>query len=245
MGPTRRVCIVGFGYGGIGCVRECLKEGLKPCCFEIQDGMCGLWRYKENNIEGCGSVMNCTRVLASKEFSTCSDILLSDNLPIYLHHSQVYKETVQHVEKMGLNKYVKFQHRVESVRKADDYQETGRWKVTVKDLQSEKVTEDIFDAVMICTGHHAYPNEPKFPDQEKFQGRVIHSLGYKTNAGYEGKRVVVVGGGNSAIDSAVDVSHVAKTISISNILGVICKFANFTRNKRPTEDTEIDFGFRR
>ena len=66
---------------------------------------------------------------------------------------------------------------------------------------------DFWDLV----GHHTIPYMPDpWPGQEDFQGKIIHSHDYKNLHGYEDKVLVVVGIGNSACDTAVDVSRIAK-----------------------------------
>ena len=55
---------------------------------------------------------------------------------------------------------------VSSVNKRPDFPTTGQWDViTEKDGKKESA---VFDAVMICSGHHVYPNIPK----ESFPGKV-------------------------------------------------------------------------
>lgn len=73
--------------------------------------------------------------------------------------------------------------------------------------------EEIFDGVLVCSGHHAIPHWPKpFPGQNEFKGRIVHSHDYKDHKGYEDKVVVVVGIGNSGIDVAVEQSRIAKQV---------------------------------
>ena len=54
-----------------------------------------------------------------------------------------------------------------------------------------------FDAVMVCSGHHWAPRWPTFPGMDRFKGVQMHSHSYKDPAPVAGKRVVVVGVGNS------------------------------------------------
>jgi dimethylaniline monooxygenase (N-oxide forming) len=73
--------------------------------------------------------------------------------------------------------------------------------------------------VLVCTGHHAKPNLPTFPGQDKFKGRIIHSHSYKDHIGYEDKNVIVVGIGNSGVDLACELSRIAKSVYISTRRG--------------------------
>lgn len=66
---------------------------------------------------------------------------------------------------------MQFRHKVIQVTKADDFEKTGRWKVTALDLDTNNEVISTFDGVMVCTGHHVKPLIPKFKGQEKFKGK--------------------------------------------------------------------------
>src|SRR6185437_2379008 len=73
-------------------------------------------------------------------------------------------------EKCGFQKFVKYRHEVEHLEQSSNYETTGQWSVKVRDLSSGVVRNEIFDAVMVCTGHHVTPLVPKFANQHKFKG---------------------------------------------------------------------------
>ncbi|XP_010218215.1 PREDICTED: dimethylaniline monooxygenase [N-oxide-forming] 5-like, partial [Tinamus guttatus] len=58
-----------------------------------------------------------------------------------------------------------------------------------------------------------------FKGLEKFKGRYLHSREYKTPQAFSEQRVVVVGTGNSGIDIAVELGHVAKQVFLSTRRG--------------------------
>lgn len=72
---------------------------------------------------------------------------------------------------------------------------------------------ETFDCVFLCTGHHVEPYKPAFKGLDSFKGKVIHSHSYKDHVGYEDKRVVIVGIGNSGGDIAVELSRIASQAS--------------------------------
>ena len=59
-------------------------------------------------------------------------------------------------------------------------------------------------AVVSATGTWSAPNEPRLPGQGEFGGRVLHSAAYTSPEGFAGRRVVVVGGGNSGAQIVAD-----------------------------------------
>lgn len=73
-----------------------------------------------------------------------------------------------YAEHFKLHKNIFFNHEVVQVCKSEDHARTGRWRVRYAVDGNE--TEEIFDGVMICNGHHVFPRSVKFPGQEKFKG---------------------------------------------------------------------------
>ena len=134
------------------------------------------------------------------------------NLLIYLSivSKAEYLELFAH--SIGFENYVKFKHEVISCEPNTDYEETGKWRLTVSDLNNGSIIEDVFDGVMVCSGLNNKPVMPLFKDHHKFKGNTIHSHSYRKPNGFEDKNVVVVGIGNSAGDIAVELSTMAKKV---------------------------------
>jgi len=101
----------------------------------------------------------------------------------------------------GLNALIRFNTTVVAAKPLED--ERG-WAVTTNTLGSGAVTES-FDFLVVATGMYggASPHIPSHPDRETFEGEVLHSFGFTRREQAAGKRVVVVGGGKSAVDCAV------------------------------------------
>ena len=119
------------------------------------------------------------------------------------------------MDHFGLEKYIKYNTEVLHVKPASNFENTGQWEVEVGDHMKNEVTKHTFDGVLVCTGHHARKHEPKFASQEEFQGKILHSHDFKDTRGYEGKRVVVIGIGNSGGDTAVELSRCSKVRPVS------------------------------
>ncbi len=60
-----------------------------------------------------------------------------------------------------------------------------------------------------ASGPYSEPVIPAYPNQENFKGQILHSYAYKNSQGFEGKRIVVVGAGNSALQIAVELRNVS------------------------------------
>lgn len=112
-----------------------------------------------------------------------------------------------------MTKLVRTNHKVTNVTYNDDYDTTGRWKVTIEGPDQESFHE-VFDGVIISTGHHVTPLRPHFEGEELFKGKISHTHTFKSAKGYEDKVVAVVGIGNSGVDAAVELSFVTKVVSV-------------------------------
>jgi len=78
-------------------------------------------------------------------------------------------------------------------------------------------------AVVVATGNTRVPLVAHWPDEDSFGGEVIHSSAYRTGANYRGKRVLVVGFGNSACEIAIDLVEqgAAPTLSVRGPVNII------------------------
>jgi cation diffusion facilitator CzcD-associated flavoprotein CzcO len=95
------------------------------------------------------------------------------------------------------------------------------WEVTT--IKNEKEHVEIFTDLVVCNGHHWEPKYPNYPGS--FTGEFLHSHQYKKAAPFVNKKVLVIGGGNSACDVAVETSRVSAKTSISWRRGI----SNYTK----------------
>lgn len=212
---SKIVAVIGAGTSGLMAIKSLKEEGFEPVCFEKSCYYGGLWKYHEEDTDGVPSVTWSTSLNNSKEVGAISDFPPDPEDPNFMRHFKVLGMFTKYGEKFDLFRHIQYNKEVIRVRRADDYKRTGRWQVITKDAKSEEVAEHIFDAVMVCAGHLSLPNIPSFPGQEKFQGNIIHTHSIKTFEKFKNKTVCVVGTGSSALDSAVEISHVADQVSIS------------------------------
>jgi dimethylaniline monooxygenase (N-oxide forming) len=89
--------------------------------------------------------------------------------PNYLHKSDMIRYFELYAEKFDLS-HIKFEHEVIKVKKNIDYERTHKWKISFKNVKENSIFTEVFDGVMVCTGHYGMPLWPKFPGQELFKG---------------------------------------------------------------------------
>uniref|UniRef100_A0A0A9ZEH6 Flavin-containing monooxygenase n=1 Tax=Crotalus horridus TaxID=35024 RepID=A0A0A9ZEH6_CROHD len=215
----KRVAIIGAGSSGLCNIKCCLEEGLDPVCFERSDDIGGLWRFKENPEEDQASIYKSVIINTSKEMMCFSDFPIPQDFPNYMHNSKIMDYFRMYAEHFDLLKYVRFNTKVCSVTKRPDFSTSGQWEVTTE--SEGKQESSVFDAVLVCTGHHTTPHLPlgSFPGLSTFKGHYLHSRDYKSPDAFTGKRVVVIGVGNSGVDLAVEISHTAQQVFLSTRRG--------------------------
>ncbi|XP_049911159.1 flavin-containing monooxygenase 5-like [Epinephelus moara] len=213
---TRRVAVVGGGSSGLACIKCCLDEGLEPVCFESSDDIGGLWRFKENPEPDRASIYHSVIINTSKEMMCFSDFPIPGHFPNYMHNSLIMDYFRMYADHFQLTEHIRFNTKVLQVKQRSDFSHSGQWDVEIENKDGKK-ERHIFDAVMICIGHHCQPNLPlhDFPGIDTFTGKYFHSRDYKTPEEWRDKKVVVIGIGNSGGDIAVELSRVTKQVRMT------------------------------
>lgn len=198
-----RIAIIGAGCSGLTAIKNLLDAGLEEIiCFEKNDQIGGNWVY--TSAPSHSSVSEATHIISSKTLSQLSDFPMPDDYPDYPSHQQILAYFQAYAKHFHLEKYIRFNTTVLRVEKI----ENERWRVHLDDG-----TQPEFDYLLVANGHHSVPRHPDW--KACFTGKYLHAHEYKTSQGLEGKRVLVVGAGNSGCDCAVESSRVAARVDIS------------------------------
>ncbi|XP_072293925.1 flavin-containing monooxygenase 5-like [Eucyclogobius newberryi] len=225
---VRRVAVIGAGSSGLVCTKICVEEGLEPVCFESSDDIGGLWNFKESPQAERSSIYRSLVVNTSKEMMCFSDFPMPDHYPNYMHHSLLLQYFRLYAQHFNLLKYIHFKTTVKRVVQRLDFAVSGQWEVETVNQHGEEY--HVFDAVMVCSGHYTQPYLPmsEFTGSETFTGRHYHSWEYKDAERFRGKRVLVMGIGNSGGDIAAEISRFAEKTFLSTRKGawVIGRMSN-------------------
>ncbi|XP_069050478.1 flavin-containing monooxygenase 5-like [Lepisosteus oculatus] len=214
-----RVAVIGAGCSGLACIKCCLDEGLEPVCFESSDDIGGLWRFKEKPEAGQANIYRSVIINTSKEIMSYSDFPVPAQFPNYMHNSRLLEYFHLYAEHFQLRPHIRFQTHVLSVKQCPDFSHSGQWEVVTASKDGQEVY--IFDRVLVCTGVYTHPHLPlnDFAGIETFEGKYLHSWEYRHPEDFQGKRVVVIGIGNSGGDIAVELSRAAKQVYLSTRRG--------------------------
>lgn len=210
---THRACLIGAGSSGIAAAKALFEAKIPFDCFEKSDRVGGNWVFGNKN--GMSSAYEGLYINTSRERMAYSDFPMPKSYPDFPHHSQIARYFEDYVDHFGFRNAIRFETSVERVEKGED----GSFRVTLRDANG-RVEERTYGAVLVANGHHWDPMLPDPPFPGSFAGRTFHAHHYKTKDELRGKRVVVVGMGNSAMDIAVESSEVATRTFLSGRRGV-------------------------
>ncbi len=201
-----RVCVIGAGSSGIASSQVLHARGIEFDCFELGSEIGGNWRYMNDN--GMSSAYRSLHINTSRRTMAFATFPMPPDYPDYPSHFQIAKYFDDYVDHFGFRDRIRFRTEVTHVEPV----EAGRWEVSWRSLDSGESGKTTYDAVMVANGHHwdARWPEPSFPGQTQFTGEQLHVHDYKTPDVLTGKRVLVLGIGNSATDIAVEASRVAE-----------------------------------
>lgn len=201
-------------------MKTCLENGItEATVFEGRDVIGGQWNYEDPDPETgetASSIYDNVTLNSCRDTSSFSDFPIDPaRYPDYFGHCQFLQYIHEYVEHFGLAAYIRLQTKVISCRqqqrKTGD--NPGKWTV-VYQQQGHGPVEVVFDAVLACTGTLSKPMIPDFAGRDKFQGELFHSHTYRKPARFEGKRVAIIGFGNSAADLSSEISSVASEVHL-------------------------------
>ncbi|CAG2105494.1 unnamed protein product, partial [Medioppia subpectinata] len=213
--------IIGAGQSGLGAFNACREQHFDAVVvYERSDSLCGLWANREGNdglmsCEGCPRLLPTTTLNSSKEMTAYSDFPFPKHYPNYVHHSLMREYLLLYAERIGIKDHVKLRHELIGCQQNADYDRTGQWRLTVRDIDNDRVFDEVFDGVIVCTGRYHRPIIPDIKNRHLYAGRVVHTNALSDTTGFEGQRVVVFGVGNTGIDTAIEMSKVCAKVHLS------------------------------
>jgi dimethylaniline monooxygenase (N-oxide forming) len=214
-GGLPRACIIGAGSSGITAAKALADRGIPFDCFEKSDKVGGNWVFGNRN--GMSSSYSTLHINTSRERMEYADYPMPPSYPDFPRHDQIARYFDDYVEHFGLRERITFNTGVEHARPLAG----GAWEVTIAREGAAGGRETRrYDALLVANGHHWNPRWPEPPIPGSFDGEKIHAHDYKEPGQLAGKRVVVVGMGNSAMDIAVDASYHALSTTLIARRGV-------------------------
>jgi cation diffusion facilitator CzcD-associated flavoprotein CzcO len=191
-----KVCIIGAGCSGITTAKRLKDHDIPYDQFELSDDVGGNWYFRNPN--GRSAVYESLHIDTSTTRLQFEDFPAPADFPHFPHHTLIHRYFRDYVDHFGLRDGITFRTGVQrAVRRTD-----GGWDVTLGTGETRAYSD-----LVVANGHHWLPRLPSWPGS--FDGVLMHSHDYVSPfepVEMRGKRVVVVGMGNSAMDIASELS---------------------------------------
>ena len=198
---SRPWCVIGAGPSGLTALKNLLAAGVRTECLEREDDVGGNWYFGS----AASSVFASTRLISSKTLTAYTDFPMPREWPAYPDHRQCLDYLRRYARQFNLLPHIRSHCIVEQVEPLPG----GGWLVRATGREPRE-----YAGVVIATGHNRVPRFPEIPGG--FTGTLLHACEYKSPTHpvpLTGRRVLVIGGGNSACDIAVDAAaHAATTV---------------------------------
>lgn len=199
MDTKEKYCIIGAGPAGLSGAKNLKDFHIPFDGYEASSDVGGLW-----NIDNEFSTMyESAHLISSKKMTEFKDFPMKEEVADYPSHREMRQYFKDYANHFGLYEHYTFNTKVVRTEDKGDC-----WEVELDSGEKK-----LYKGLIIANGTLSHPNIPTFKGH--FSGEIFHSKEYKTAAVFEGKRVLIIGAGNSGCDIAVDAIHRAEKVSIS------------------------------
>jgi cation diffusion facilitator CzcD-associated flavoprotein CzcO len=192
-----RYCVIGAGAAGLAAIRALQERGLDFDCFEATDRVGGHWHTDYDALH----------LITPRSGSGFRGDPMPDAWADFPRRSQMVEYLEGHADRHDLRARVTFGVRVDRLEPLGANGADG-WDVTLSTGETRR-----YAGVLVANGHNSVPSIPTVPGT--FAGKAIHSGAYRNPTDIAGKRVLVVGSGNSGCDIASELAQAGYDIVLS------------------------------
>lgn len=218
-GQKPRVCVIGAGVAGLATCQALRARGIEFDCFEAADDVGGLWHF--DGSAAPTPAYRSVHTISSRRTFGFRRFPMPEHYPDFPDQRQVMAYLRDYAARFDLRRSIRFGARVRSAERLPG----GGWRIEAEGRES-----GCYDVLLAASGHLSEPVYPDFPGS--FAGEAIHARDYidpTEPLDLRGRRVLVVGIGNTAVDVASELSRVAESVILStrSSAWVIPKYAPF------------------
>ncbi len=183
-----KLLIIGAGFAGLGIAQALKAANILYDQVDASDDIGGNWYH---------GVYETAHIISSKKITQFSHFPMPEDYPDFPSAQNMRDYLNAFADRFQLRQHIELNCKVTYVRPVED----NLWEVTFANSEQR-----IYKGVLMCNGHHWCKRFPKF--EGEFSGQIIHSKDYKRPEQLRGKKVLVIGAGNSACDLAAEAARV-------------------------------------
>ena len=198
---AERHCIVGAGPAGLAAARAFLNVGLEIDVFERHTAVGGIWDRANPGTP----MYESAHFISSRDMSAYHGYKMPADYPDYPRHDQILDYVRGFAETYNLADDIHFGVGVDMAT-----HDGSHWQVTTSDGQTRA-----YLTLTCANGTQWHPSRSRFKGEETFIGEIVHSQWFNQGRQFTGKRVLVIGAGNSGVDIACDAARFADHAAIS------------------------------
>ncbi|VVB15182.1 unnamed protein product [Arabis nemorensis] len=224
---SKHVAVIGAGAAGLAAARELHREGHSVVVFDREKQVGGLWIYSPKaesdpiSLDPTRSIVHSSvyeslrtnlprECMGFRDFPFVPRDDVSRDPRRYPSHREVLAYLEDFAREFEIEEMVRFETEVVRVEPVN-----GKWCIRSKNSGGFS-DDEIFDAVVVCSGHYAEPNLAHIPGIETWPGKQIHSHNYRLPEPFKDEVVVVIGNFASGADISRDISKFAKEVHIAS-----------------------------
>lgn len=211
----KRVAVLGAGACGLCAAKTMAQSGFDVTIFEIGTQIGGLWCFDNDN--GMSSAYRTLHINTSRDVTRFHDLDFDEQTQYFPDHEDMHRYLVSYAERFDLVKLVRFNTRIDEIKPLF---EPAKGEAPLWALHTEHGDVLEFDTVIAATGHLSVPLHVSM-FQNDFTGEYLHAHYYREPDPYVGKRICIIGVGNSACDISGDVCATAKRCVLVARSGVV------------------------
>ena len=190
---AQKQLIIGAGFVGLGIAQALKEAGIIYDQVDASDDIGGNWYH---------GVYETAHIISSRKVTQFTNFPMPEDYPDFPSAQNMRDYLNGFADHFNLRESIELNRKVSYVRPVED----NLWEVTLANQEQR-----IYKGVVMCNGHHWCKRFPEF--EGEFKGEIIHSKDYKRPEQLRGKKVLVIGGGNSACDIAAEAARVgAKSV---------------------------------
>lgn len=188
----RDAIVIGAGPGGLAAAQQLRASGMEPLVIEKADRVGAVWRRHYDRL----------RLHTPRIHSALPGMPMPRAFGRYPSRDDVVAYLESYARKFDIAPM--FGTQAQAIRRAGN-----GWllETSAGDMRSP--------VVVVATGWADFPHVPQWPGMQDYAGEILHSSAYVSGARFKGRRVLVVGFGNSGAEIALDLCEQGAAATIS------------------------------